>query len=1089
MRSHRHRSRLRWGARVTILLVVAALIALIGGTSAMAADRWSDISDQTWINVYHVTAADAATVAAGYPDGTFKPNLAVTRGQFAKMAVDGLALGTANPAVPTFSDVPKTNTFFAWIEGGVDAGVINGFPDGTYHPNSSVSRQQANSILGSYLSQKELALRGHIAGALDNYASLSAWYTAEGAALLAQYADNTSVATVHKQYTAYLTARDVVQGSPSGGSVYLRPGSNLTRAQAVAMILRVKSVTFLTAVPTVTLLNPNSGPAAGGNTVVISGTNFTGAQNVKFGTVTATTFTINSSTQITVVAPPGTAGTIVDVTVTTPAGTSSTIGVANDYAYGFPTVTALNPAAGPAAGGNTVIITGTNFINVSTVKFGTTNATGFTVNSPTQITAIAPAGTVNTTVDVTVTTPAGISATSAASKYSYGIPTITVLNPAAGPAAGGNTVTITGTGFTGLSGASAVKFGNNNASSYTVDSPTQITAVAPAGTNGTTVDVTVTNPVGTSLMATMASKYSYGAPTVTALNPASGPAVGGNSVVITGTGFTGVSGATAVKFGLVNATSYTVNSPTQITAVAPAGTAGTTVDVTVTNPVGTSPTTGTGNDYAYGGPTVTALTPNGQFTTAAGTAVTLTGTGFVPGATVAFGSVAATSVVVVSPTQITCVSPAQAALGVVDVTVTTAAGTSPTTGLGNDYAYGAPTVTAVVPNGGSTGGGTAVTITGTGFVPGATVLFGGVGFPGTTVVVVSNTSITCFTPAHAAGTVDVTVTTAGGTSATPGGAENDFIYGLGVVSAANSTVGASPVSVVADGVTTSTITVTLKDASNNPVAGKTVTLAKTSGPGSPTVSAASGPSNASGVVTFTVKSTTAGADVFTATDTTDAVVITQTATVTFTAGPVSASQSTVVALPTSVVADGATTSTITVTLKDANNNPVSGKTVTLAKTSGPGTPNIGAASGPSDASGVVTFAVSSTTAGADVFTATDVTDSNLVITQTATVTFTPGPLDHFAFATITSPQATGVAFSITITAQDVNNNTVTGYTGTPALTLTETTGTPDIAPTNTTAFTAGVWTGNVTVTGVSTGVVIHATDVTPTGASNAFDVN
>jgi predicted outer membrane repeat protein len=102
-----------------------------------------------------------------------------------------------------------------------------------------------------------------------------------------------------------------------------------------------------------------------------------------------------------------------------------------------------------------------------------------------------------------------------------------------------------------------------------------------------------------------------------------------------------------------------------------------------------------------------------------------------------------------------------------------------------------------------------------------------------------------------------------------------------VTSASNSTVVASPTSVTADGTTTSTITVTLLDASLNPVSGKTVTLAKSSGPGSPTISAASGPSNGSGVVTFTVKSTTAGADAFQATDTDDSLVITPTATVTF----------------------------------------------------------------------------------------------------------------------------------------------------------------------------------------------------------------
>ncbi len=125
----------------------------------------------------------------------------------------------------------------------------------------------------------------------------------------------------------------------------------------------------------------------------------------------------------------------------------------------------------------------------------------------------------------------------------------------------------------------------------------------------------------------------------------------------------------------------------------------------------------------------------------------------------------------------------------------------------------------------------------------------------------------------------------------------------GPVTAAQSTVSAAPASVVANGSATSTITVTLKDANSNPVSGKTVTLAKTSGTGSPVISAASGPSSASGVVTFTVSSSTpaTAGDVFTATDTTDNVTVTQTATIIFTALPPVATPMTVV-VPTGLKA-------------------------------------------------------------------------------------------------------------------------------------------------------------------------------------------
>jgi IPT/TIG domain len=92
--------------------------------------------------------------------------------------------------------------------------------------------------------------------------------------------------------------------------------------------------------------------------------------------------------------------------------------------------------------------------------------------------------------------------------------------------------------------------------------------------------------------------YPVTVPEITSVAPASGPTGGGTSVVINGSGFLSMSGAAAVKFGGTNATSYTVNSPTQITAVAPAHSSGK-VDVTVTAAGGTSSAAGDGNDFLY----------------------------------------------------------------------------------------------------------------------------------------------------------------------------------------------------------------------------------------------------------------------------------------------------------------------------------------------------------------------------------------------------------------------------------------------------------------------------------------------------------
>jgi Invasin, domain 3 len=104
----------------------------------------------------------------------------------------------------------------------------------------------------------------------------------------------------------------------------------------------------------------------------------------------------------------------------------------------------------------------------------------------------------------------------------------------------------------------------------------------------------------------------------------------------------------------------------------------------------------------------------------------------------------------------------------------------------------------------------------------------------------------------------------------------------GVVSASTSTVVASPSTVTADGTTTSTVTVTLRDNAGSAVSGKAVGLVRDAGTHA-VISAPSGASDANGKVTFSVKDSTAEPVTFTATDTTDGVDIAQTAQVTFTA--------------------------------------------------------------------------------------------------------------------------------------------------------------------------------------------------------------
>jgi DNA-binding beta-propeller fold protein YncE len=575
---------------------------------------------------------------------------------------------------------------------------------------------------------------------------------------------------------------EVTATAPAGsaGTVDIR----VTTPNGMSIAVPADRYTYAAA-PAVSSVSAASGPTAGGNVVSITGTNFVRASAVSFGGTPSGSFSVLGNTLISAVAPPGAAGTV-DVTVTTPGGTSAT-GAADRYTYvPAPSVTAISPPGGPTAGGNSVTITGANLTGGASVSFGATPATDVVVASATQITATAPAGAAGL-VDVTVTTPNGTSATSAADGYGYvAAPAITGVSPAAGPTGGGSTVTVTGTNFTGVS---AVKFGTAAASGFTLVSATQITAISPAAAAGP-VDVTVTTLGGTSA-AGAADVFTYAAlPTVTAISPVSGPPAGGTPVTITGTNLTG---AASVKFGAASAV-FTVNSGTQITATAPPGAAGA-VDVTVTTPIGSS-ATGPGDQFTYGtGPTVSMLAPSSG-PTAGGTVVTITGANLAGATAVTFGAVPAASFTITGATAITAVTPAEAA-GSVDVTVTTPVGTS-ATNAGDRFRFGAlPTVRSVSPPGGPTSGGNTVSIAGANLAGATAVKFGAAA--ATNVVVVSATQVTAIAPANSAGTVDVTVTTPIGTSAT--NASDGYTY-----TAVPSVTAISPVHGPISGGTSVTIT-------------------------------------------------------------------------------------------------------------------------------------------------------------------------------------------------------------------------------------------------------------------------------------------
>jgi len=332
--------------------------------------------------------------------------------------------------------------------------------------------------------------------------------------------------------------------------------------------------------------------------------------------------------------------------------------------------------------------------------------------------------------------------------YYPAVPAVSAVSPDAGPSAGGTSITITGTGFTG---ATAVTVGGSACDSFSVDSATSITCTTPAGTPGA-ASILVTTPGGTNAANTL---YAYApVPAVTAVSPGAGPTAGGTSITITGTGFTS---ATAVTVGGSACDSFSVDSATSITCTTPAGSAGS-ASILVTTPGGTN---AANTLYAYeSGVVITSVAPdNGS--TEGGTIITITGSGFTGATSVTIGGQACTNLIVISDSILTCTSP-PGVPGNATIEITTPAGatTAPT-----EYVYTpAPVVSAVAPDTGPLTGGTAITLTGSDFTGATAVTIGGNAC--TNLVVVSATTITCTTPASSsAGSASILVTTPGGTSA------------------------------------------------------------------------------------------------------------------------------------------------------------------------------------------------------------------------------------------------------------------------------------------------------------------------------------
>jgi dipeptidyl aminopeptidase/acylaminoacyl peptidase len=167
---------------------------------------------------------------------------------------------------------------------------------------------------------------------------------------------------------------------------------------AVGMAMALTATTALPAqaqTPSVTGFSPTEGPV--GTSVVITGTDFTNASDVQFNETRASTFSIDSDTQITATVPSG--ATTGPISVLTPDAIATS---AENFTV-RPEILSFSPTSGPV--GTSVTITGSDFPNATDVQFNGTSASTFSIDSDTQITATVPSGA--TTGPISVLTPDG----------------------------------------------------------------------------------------------------------------------------------------------------------------------------------------------------------------------------------------------------------------------------------------------------------------------------------------------------------------------------------------------------------------------------------------------------------------------------------------------------------------------------------------------------------------------------------------------------------------------------------------------------------------------------------------------------------
>jgi len=473
--------------------------------------------------------------------------------------------------------------------------------------------------------------------------------------------------------------------------------------------------------PYITDFSPGYG--AVGDLVTLNGIHLNTASAVTFNGISAPNFVPNANGDIlNVYVPSGATNGLIVVQSTSGNATSS---VPFTVVGPGPFVSGFDPVYGNA--GTQVYLDGLHLTSVTSVTFNGVPGANLYNQADTRIRVDAPTGV--TSGPLQVISPQGIFTTS--SNF-FGPPVITGFSPVLARA--GTNVLIAGTNFLG---ATSVLFGNLTAS-FIVLSNHAVQAIVPDGTVSAPVRVNVPRS------AFITSTNLRMQPTITGFVPSNG--VPTSVVSLAGAALN--EGATAVKFGGLNAASFTVVGYGQIDATVPAGATNAGISVTTSNGAFTT------IPIFYVPPVITGFSSSNS---PAGSLITILGRNLLGTTGVSFNGTTTTFSPPTENTRLQVTVPFGFATG--PVTVTTPGGSTVSTGK----CYGAPSLTGFSPMNGLPG--TTVTITGTNLDGAFQVLFNGL--PASSFGVINNNSLQATVPANAT-TGFIAVSTPGGSVTSTG---------------------------------------------------------------------------------------------------------------------------------------------------------------------------------------------------------------------------------------------------------------------------------------------------------------------------------